>query len=295
MGPKDRAPLALASRSVRTTGSAPPSATRGGRARDFGEQADALAKVRSRTGATRPFVVGVLGLERWLPRSGRESRITAERDDGSGGGADVRDVMERVLEHWGYLALAIGAAIEGEGVVILGATLAHRGTIDVRGVVLAAFAGSVCGDQTWYWIGRRYGARVLASRPRWSERAARASERMRRWGDAYVVVFRFLYGLRTLSPLLLGMSGLPPLRFACLNVIGAAMWSGTITGAGWALGSAVEAMLGRVARVEEVVVLGVVLVVVGVAVARARARRRTRGEHDATPPTRDDRRATSAQ
>ncbi len=204
-------------------------------------------------------------------------------------------MIERFLEHWGYVALAFGTAIEGEGVVIVGATLAHRGTLDVRGVVLAAFVGGLCGDQAWYWIGRRYGARVLASRPRWSERAARVSERMRRWGDAYVVAFRFLYGLRTISPLLLGMSGFPPLRFACLNAIGAALWSVTITAAGWALGSAVEAMLGRVARVEELLVLGAVLVVLGVAVAHARARRRTREEHDATTPSRDDRGATSAE
>lgn len=43
---------------------------------------------------------------------------------------------------------------------------------------------------------------------------------------------RFLYGLRLAGPIVIGSSGVTLLRFAALNMIGAAIWAVLVTGAG---------------------------------------------------------------
>lgn len=184
------------------------------------------------------------------------------------GGDVVVTTMEHLIAEWGYLAIVIGTFFEGETVVAVGAALAHRGWLDVRRVALASFVGSVAGDQLWYWVGRRLGPRALASRPGWAERARRVERRIGRFGDAFVVGLRFLYGLRTISPVVLGASGYPPLRFAILDGIGAAAWAVAISAAGWALGSGLTAILGRAARLEELAALGAVLALAGAIVVR---------------------------
>ena len=40
-----------------------------------------------------------------------------------------------------------------------------------------------------------------------------------------ILGFRFLYGLRSVTPFVIGMSGISWLRFALLNVIGAGIWA----------------------------------------------------------------------
>ncbi|AKF09950.1 DedA family protein [Sandaracinus amylolyticus] len=198
-------------------------------------------------------------------------------------------MLEELVARWGYVAIAIGAVLEGETAVIVGAALAHHGMLDARAVAITAFAGSFAGDQAWYWLGRRSGARLIASRPRWADRASRAQARMRRCGDAYVVAFRFLYGLRVVSPVLLGAAEFPARRFVPLNAIGAALWSVAITALGWSLGSAIQALLGRLARIEELIAVAAVVALV-IAVATRIVRRRR-----AASPARDVDGATPAE
>jgi len=54
---------------------------------------------------------------------------------------------------------------------------------------------------------------------------------------------RFLYGLRTIGPMVIGMSGIAWPRFFLLNLIGAITWAITIAGAGYLFGHALELVL----------------------------------------------------
>ena len=75
---------------------------------------------------------------------------------------------------------------------------------------------------------------------------------------AVVLGFRFLYGLRTVTPFAIGMSGFPPVRFLILNVIGAAVWATVIGSLGYLFGHSLELVLGDLERYEAAVMLGIV-------------------------------------
>lgn len=183
-------------------------------------------------------------------------------------------MLEAFVARFGYLAVGLGTFFEGETVLLAGGAFAHKGLLSLPGVILAAFAGSLAGDQLWFFIGRRFGQPFVERRPRWKAQVARVDGFLARFGTAFVLGFRFLYGLRSVTPLVLGASGYPPLRFAALNAVGAAVWAVSFGVGGWALGATMAKVLARSARVEEAVLGAAVLVFAGWAVARAVRRRR---------------------
>ncbi len=188
--------------------------------------------------------------------------------------------MEDLIAHWGYAAIVLGTFFEGETVLVLGGALARRGTLDFWLVALCAFVGSLAGDQLWFFLGRRGGRAMLARRPAWQAGAARVDAWTSRYGALFVLGFRFLYGLRTVVPVVLGASGYSPIRFVALNTAGALAWSVTITALGYGIGAAVERLVGRLVHVEEALALGLV-----VAALSWLAVRRLRRPRAARPPS----------
>jgi len=86
-------------------------------------------------------------------------------------------MLSEMIAKYGYLAVFVGTFFEGETILVLGGFAAHRGYLELPYVMLAAFVGTVLGDQLYYFIGRRWGVRLLEKRPRWRERSAKAIAR----------------------------------------------------------------------------------------------------------------------
>src|SRR5688572_6441503 len=163
--------------------------------------------------------------------------------------------LTALLEHYGYLAVFAGTFLEGETIVLMAGFAAHRGYLSLPGVMLAAFAGSLAGDQLAFLLGRRYGARVLARFPRAAAGVARATSLLERRGDLLLAGFRFVYGIRNATPLAAGLSRISAARFIVLNVIGAGLWATAIASAGYAFGHGVERVLENARRAEEAILL----------------------------------------
>lgn len=183
-------------------------------------------------------------------------------------------MLESLIVRWGYLAIAFGIFLEGESVLILGGALAHRGLLSLPLVMLTAFLSAFSGDQFWFQMGRRYGRPLLVRHPKWLARIGAAQARLQRYGDLFVFGFRFIYGIRTVTPALLGMSDYPRARFVWLNFAGVAVWSVAISWAGWALGAAFQQVMERAVHVQKLVGAGLgAALVVWLAVALVRRRR----------------------
>lgn len=155
-----------------------------------------------------------------------------------------------LVSRYGYLAIAVLTFFEGETVVVLAGLAAHNGYLDFNGVVLAAFAGTFFGDQLYFHIGRRHGRRVLDWRPAWRPAADRALRLLQRYDTGYILAFRFLYGLRTISPFVIGMGPTSTLKYLCLNVVSGAVWAAAFTALGYLSGRAVEAVIANLPRYE---------------------------------------------
>lgn len=163
-----------------------------------------------------------------------------------------------LIAAWGYPVVFVGTVLEGETVLLLAGFAAHRGHLVLGTVIACAVAGSVLGDQLAFYAGRRWGARLADSHPRLRTMVASALPRLQRNATWFVLVNRFLYGLRVAGPFAVGMTAMPWHRFFALNVVGATIWAALIAVLGYALGEGVQRALGHL-RIAEEVLFGVVL------------------------------------
>ncbi len=170
--------------------------------------------------------------------------------------------LEALISSYGYAAIAAGTFLEGETVLLLGGFAAHRGYLELPWVIVFAFAGTFFGDQLYYYLGRTQGKALLENRPRWKAKSDKILSLLDRHQTWFILGFRFLYGLRTLAPFLIGVSQIPPSRFITLNMIGAFLWALIIGTLGYFLGQTLELLLGDLRRYE----LMVFSVVIGCAI-----------------------------
>lgn len=165
-------------------------------------------------------------------------------------------MISAFVASWGYFAVFIGTLLEGETILIAAGFAAHRGLLDWPVVVLVAIAGGTLGDQLAFLLGRWQGAALLERFPALARHKPRIDDLLARYDAFLIITVRFLYGLRIAGPLILGSSRVPLLRFAVLNLIGAALWAVLVSGAGYAFGLAINALIADVKQIEGVILIG---------------------------------------
>lgn len=193
--------------------------------------------------------------------------------------------LAEFIQQYGYLAILIGTFLEGETILVLGGLAAHLGLLELQWVILSAFTGSLTGDQLYYYIGRRYGPRIIAKRLSWQANADKVYRLLHRHQNFLILTFRFYYGLRNVTPFVIGASQVSRLRFFVLNVIGAAIWAVTLGWIGYLFGEAFRLFIVDVKHYGMIAVG--VLVAVGFAIwiiTRVRQRRRARAQQTPPPP-----------
>jgi membrane protein DedA with SNARE-associated domain len=165
------------------------------------------------------------------------------------------------IQHYGYLAVFIGVFFEGETVLIAASFAAHEGYLDVPWVILTAFLGAIAGDEFYFFLGRFKGRVFLAKHPSWQVRVGKVQRLLERYHRLIILGFRFLYGLRTVTPFALGMmSDIKVSQFVALNLVGAFVWSVVMGLFGFLFGVVLDAMITNIRRVEHHIMLAIILV-----------------------------------
>lgn len=181
--------------------------------------------------------------------------------------------MDDLVAQLGYVTLFIGTFLEGESVLALAGVAASYGYLTFEYVVGVAALGAFLGDQVCFFVGRRYGASVMARYPSLAAKAPRVERLVRRWDAPAVIVLRFLYGLRIAGPIVIGSFGISPWRLALFNAIGALIWAPIVATVGYFAGYALEAWVGRLKHVQ-IGLLMALLAIGGIAWLVLQSRRR---------------------
>ncbi len=189
-----------------------------------------------------------------------------------------------LLLRYGLVALFLGAGFEGETVVVGGGLLAHRGVFSLPGAMAASAAGSFVADQLFFAAGRYFRDRRWVRRQRERPAFARVLRMLERHPVAFIFAFRFIYGIRTISPIAIGTSQVRGSVFLAVNVAAAIVWGVVFTAIGYAFGHQVEKVLRRLSPSSTtIMVAGALVVVALIAVHLIRRRRAARNDVDRRP------------
>ena len=159
-----------------------------------------------------------------------------------------------LLVQYGLLLVFLNVLVEQAGLplpavptLVVAGALSARGELPLAGVVIVAVAACLVSDSLWYLAGRRYGSGVMRMLCRISlspDSCVRQSElRFARWRGGMLLIAKFVPGLSTLAPPLVGAMGLRPGTFLLFDALGAALWAGLAAGLGYAFATQIDHVL----------------------------------------------------
>jgi len=131
----------------------------------------------------------------------------------------------RLLKEYGYIILFVWSVMEGESGLVMAGILSHTGDMNLYLAILVAALGGFTGDQIYYYIGRLNKDWVLKELRAHRRKFAKARLLLRKYGIYVIFIQRFIYGMRTIIPMAIGVSGYDPKKYAIVNFISAFIWA----------------------------------------------------------------------
>ena len=181
--------------------------------------------------------------------------------------------IQHLVEKYNYLFYGLTflwTFLEGETFVIFAGALSVPGLggtgnpalVNIYWLILAAWIGSFCGDQLYFFLGRKFGRRILNRFPKIEGGVQLAIDMLHKYHTIFILTYRYMYGVRNFASLGMGMSDLSWPRFASLNIIAAFLWANSFAWGGYALGYFAASALGKINFTY--ILIGVLVFVFGV-------------------------------
>jgi membrane protein DedA with SNARE-associated domain len=103
--------------------------------------------------------------------------------------------------------------------------MAYFGKFQLIKVMFYAFFGTLLADQLLFYIGRFVGVRLLSKFKKLEKKSAYIIQLLEAYDVPFILGFRFVYGIRIISPFFIGLSNISIPKFSILNLIAALIWS----------------------------------------------------------------------
>lgn len=127
----------------------------------------------------------------------------------------------------GEALLIIGLFVPSTAVLVGAGVLVGTGHLGFWPVIIATAVGCIVGDQVSYWAGRLFGERLKTMWPLhlYPQLVAKGEDFVRLHGGKSIAIGRFVPGVKSVVPGIVGMFGMNQLFFIFVNVTSGIVWS----------------------------------------------------------------------
>ncbi|MEA1917560.1 MAG: DedA family protein [Campylobacterota bacterium] len=156
----------------------------------------------------------------------------------------MEELFLELLKEYGYVVLFIWSIVEGELGLIMAGIMSHTGHMNLYIAIFVAGLGGFIGDQIYFYIGRynkNFIQRKLHSQRR---KFAIAHLLLKKHGWPIIFAQRYIYGLRTVIPMSIGITKYSAKKFAIINLISAWSWATITILPAWYFGERILHVLG---------------------------------------------------
>lgn len=160
--------------------------------------------------------------------------------DGAGVAAGLAIIGAIIFAESGLL---IGFFLPGDTLLFTAGFFAAQGQLPLAGVLLVIFFAAIIGDNVGYTIGKKSGPRLFKKKDGIifrQEYIARAEAFYEKHGGKTIILARFVPVVRTFAPVVAGVGNMQHKKFFLYNVVGAAIWTGSVVMLGYWLGSLID-------------------------------------------------------
>ena len=136
--------------------------------------------------------------------------------------------------------LVVMPFLPGDSLLFVVGTLCGAGLMSLPLSIGLLIVAAILGDQCNYSIGRYFGPKVFQwENSRWFNKRAfdQAHAFYEKYGGVTIIAARFMPFLRTFAPFVAGVADMTRGKFSFYNVVGAVLWVGGVTLAGYLFGN----------------------------------------------------------
>jgi membrane protein DedA with SNARE-associated domain len=129
------------------------------------------------------------------------------------------------LATYGYIILFLYSFGGGMVAIIAAGVLSSRGIMSLEVSIAIAATANFIGDVVLSSVGRYNREIMMPYIKKHRRKLALSHILMKKYGDKIIIIKKFIYGLKTLIPLAVGLTKYPLIKFNILNFIAALIWA----------------------------------------------------------------------
>ncbi|MDB2405356.1 DedA family protein [Arcobacteraceae bacterium] len=148
-----------------------------------------------------------------------------------------------LMKEYGYIILFAWSILEGEMGLIMGGLLCHTGDMWLPIAIFIAGLGGFVGDQIYFYIGRYNKAYVHSKFKGQRRKFALAHLLLKKYGWPIIFAQRYMYGMRTVIPISIGLTRYDAKLFAFINILSAWVWAAITIVPVWYFGDEILKLL----------------------------------------------------
>lgn len=139
----------------------------------------------------------------------------------------MNEILELFREHANYAyGLLFLYSLGGGMIALLGAgLLASAGSLDIGLCVVISAVANFLGDMGLFYFARLNKSQVLTNFKKHRRKLALAQILFKSYGSYIIIAKKYIYGLKTLIPLAIGISKFDARKFTIINALGAIIWA----------------------------------------------------------------------
>lgn len=167
-----------------------------------------------------------------------------------------------LMKEYGYVILFSWSILEGESGLVMAGLLCSTGDMNLYIAIFVAGLGGFVGDQIYFYIGRYNKSFVHTKFKGQRRKFALAHLLLKKYGWPIIFAQRYMYGMRTVIPISIGLTRYDAKTFAFINLISAWCWGAITIVPVWYFGDEILEIL-KVAKEYWYVAIPFALAVVG--------------------------------
>jgi membrane protein DedA with SNARE-associated domain len=147
--------------------------------------------------------------------------------------------MEELIREWGYVVLFLYSFGGGFLALAVAGVLSYAGDLNIVISILVAGSANFIGDQFLFLLARNNKQYAKSMMKKYGRKVALAHLMMRRYGSYVVFIQKYIYGIKTLIPLAMGLTKYDAKKFMFFNVIASALWAVIVGYAAYVMGEVI--------------------------------------------------------
>ena len=137
--------------------------------------------------------------------------------------------MESFIQDWGYIALFLYSFGGGFLALAIAGVFSFTGELNIYYVILVASLSNFIGDQFLFLIARNNKDYAKSMMSKWGRKIALTHLLMRKYGVWILFIKKYIYGIKTLVPLAMGLTKFDFQKFTFYNLLASFVW-GVVVG-----------------------------------------------------------------